>query len=97
MIRSLFLTHILNDEYEQVYIKRHPPARSREANTDVTKTVIQQLATRGNPIDSNVKIPNFTAEKKHVYSLVQKIILIYIANFALYDNCDGGEFYNSSV
>ncbi len=43
-------------------------------------------------------MPNFTAEKKHVYSLVQKIILIYIANFALHDNCEGGEFfYNSSV
>ncbi len=85
MIRSLFLMHILNDEYEQVYIKRHPPARSREANTDVTKTVIQRLATRVNLIDSNVK-------RKHVYSLVQNIILIYIANFALYDNCDGVNF-----
>ncbi len=43
-------------------------------------------------------MPNFTAEKKHVYSLVQKNILIYIANFALHDNCDRGEFfYNSSV
>ncbi len=41
---------------------------------------------------------NFTAEKKHVYSLVQKNILVYIANFALRDNCEGGEFfYNSSV
>ncbi len=35
-------------------------------------------------------MPNFTAEKKHVYSLVQKIILIYMANFALHDNCEGG-------
>ncbi len=38
-------------------------------------------------------MPNFTAEKKHVYCLVQKIILIFIANFALYDNCEGGEFF----
>ncbi len=35
---------------------------------------------------------NFTAEKKNVYSLVQKIMLIYIANFALHYNCEGGEF-----
>ncbi len=45
-------------------------------------------------------MPNFTAEK-NVYSLVQKIILVYIANFALHDNCEGGDFfyffYNSSV
>ncbi len=34
-------------------------------------------------------MPNFIAEKKHVYSLVQKKILIYIANFALHDNCEG--------
>ncbi len=37
-------------------------------------------------------MPNFTAEKKHVYNLVQKMILVYIANFALPDNCEGGEF-----
>ncbi len=28
-------------------------------------------------------MPNFTAEKKHVYSLVQKVILVYIAK-----NCE---------
>ncbi len=39
-------------------------------------------------------MPNFTAEKKHVYSLVQKVILVYIANFDLRYNC---EFYNSSI
>ncbi len=32
-------------------------------------------------------MPNFTAEKKYVYRLVQKVILVYIANVALYDNC----------
>ncbi len=31
---------------------------------------------------------NFTAEKKNVYSLVQKVDFVYIANFALHDNCD---------
>ncbi len=43
-------------------------------------------------------MPNFTAEK-NVYSLVQKMILGYIANFALHDNCESGViyFYNSSV
>ncbi len=38
-------------------------------------------------------MPNFTAEKKHVYSLVQKIILSCIANFALHDNSEGGAFF----
>ncbi len=38
-------------------------------------------------------MPNFTAEKKYVYSLVQKVILAYIANFALHDNCEGGDFF----
>ncbi len=43
-------------------------------------------------------MPNFTAAKNSVYSLVQKVFLLYIANFALYDNCEGGEFfYNSPV
>ncbi len=43
-------------------------------------------------------MPNFTAEKKYVYSLVQKVVEVYIANFALCDNCEGGEFfYNSSA
>ncbi len=37
-------------------------------------------------------MPNFTAEKK-VYSLVQKNILVYIANFALHDNCERGDFF----
>ncbi len=40
---------------------------------------------------------NFTAEF-FFYSLVQKVVLVYVANFALLDNCEGGEFfYNSSV
>ncbi len=38
-------------------------------------------------------MPNFTAEKKNIYSLVQKMILIYIANFALHDNCEGVNFF----
>ncbi len=33
-------------------------------------------------------MPNLTAEKKYVYSLVQKVFLVYIANFALRDNCE---------
>lgn len=32
-------------------------------------------------------------QKKHIYSLIQKIILVYIANFALCDNCKGSEFF----
>ncbi len=44
-----------------------------------------------------LKFPTLQQKKKNVYGL-QKIILIYIANFALHDNCEGGEFfYNSSV
>ncbi len=43
-------------------------------------------------------MPNFTAEKKYVYGLVQKVVLLYIANFALHYNCEGGDFfYYSSV
>ncbi len=39
-------------------------------------------------------MPNFTAEK-YVYSLVQKVDFVYIANFALHDNCERGAiFYN---
>ncbi len=36
-----------------VFSKRQPPALSRETNTDVTRTAIHRLATRGglNPID----------------------------------------------
>ncbi len=32
-------------------------------------------------------------QKKYVYSLVQKVVLVYIANFALHDNCEGGDFF----
>ncbi len=73
---------------------------SRETNTDVTKTVIHRLATRGglqkgvSPIDPpppHVKTPKFTADKS-VYSLVQKVVLVYIDNFALHYNCEGGGF-----
>ncbi len=35
-------------------------------------------------------MPNFTAEKKYVYGMVQKVVLVYIANF---DNCEGGDFF----
>ncbi len=45
-------------------------------------------------------MPKFTARKKniYIYNLVQKVVLVYIANFALHDNCEGGEFfYNLSV
>ncbi len=35
---------------------------------------------------------NFTAEK-NVYSLVQKVVLIYIAKFALRDNSEAGAFF----
>ncbi len=35
-------------------------------------------------------MPNFTAEKSD-YSLVQKGFSVYIANFALRDNCEEGE------
>ncbi len=73
--------------------KRQPPAFSREANTDVTKTVIHRLAPKGSQSHRpppHVKIPNSTAEKKK--------ILVYIANFALRDNCERVNFvYNSSV
>ncbi len=34
-------------------------------------------------------MPNFTVEK----SLVQKVVLVYIANFVLHYNCEGGEFF----
>ncbi len=37
-------------------------------------------------------MPNFTAEK-NVYSLVQKVVLVYIANIVLYDNCEGVKFF----
>ncbi len=81
------------------------PALSREANTDVTKTVIHRLDARGvlqkgvNPINPPpmLKFPTLQ-QKKHVYSLVQKVVLVYIANFVLHDNCEESElFYNSSV
>ncbi len=63
--------------------KRHPPALSREANTDVTKSVIHRLAAGGGLQ---------TGVDHNVYSLVQKVILAYIANFALRDNCEGVHF-----
>ncbi len=67
----------------------------------MTKTVIHRLAARGelqkgvNPIDPlhHVKKPNFTAEQIYVYNLVQKVVLVYIDNFAVHDNCKGGEFF----
>ncbi len=65
--------------------------------TNVTKTVIHRLDARGglqkgvSPIDTpppHVKMPTLQ-QKKHVYSLVQKVVLVYIANFVLHDNCEG--------
>ncbi len=38
-------------------------------------------------------MPNFTAEKKYVYRLVQKVVLVYIANFSLHDNCERSELF----
>ncbi len=40
-----------------------------------------------------LKCPTLQQKKKHVYSLVQKMILVYIANFTLLDNCEGGAFF----
>ncbi len=40
-----------------------------------------------------LKYPTLQQKKKHVYSLVQKMILIYITNFALHDNCEEGDFF----
>jgi len=45
----------------------------------------------------HVKIPNFTTEKKHVYSLEQKVVLVFIAYFALHDNCEGAELFFESL
>ncbi len=62
--------------------KRQPPAVSREANTDVTKTAIHRLATGGglqkgvNPIDPpppHVKMPNFTAENNMFTAWCKKL------------------------
>ncbi len=39
-----------------------------------------------------LKCPNLQ-QKKHVYSPVQKIILVYVANLAYHDKCEGGDFY----
>ncbi len=40
------------------------------------------------PIDPHhVKIPNFTAEK-NMLTAWYKVVLVYIANFALHDNCE---------
>ncbi len=67
---------------------------------EVTKTAIHRLAARGwlqkgvNPIDSPCKMPNFIAEKKYFDSLVQKMVLVYIAKFALHCNCERGEFFH---
>jgi len=41
---------------------------------------------------------NFTAEKNMFTAWWQIVVLVYIANFALHDDCEGGEFFdNSSV
>ncbi len=37
-------------------------------------------------------MPNFTAEKIMFTAWLKKIDLVYIANFALYDNCEWGDF-----
>jgi len=37
---------------------------------------------------------NFTAEKKNIFTAWWPIVfLVYIANFALHDDCEGGEFF----
>ncbi len=65
---------------------------------DVTKTVIRRLAARGglqkgvNPIDPPPHTKLYSS-KKYVYNLVQKVVLVYIANFALRDNCGGGGIF----
>ncbi len=41
----------------------------------------------------HVKMPNFTAETNMFTAWCKKMILINIANFALHDNCEGGEFF----
>ncbi len=38
-------------------------------------------------------MPNFKAEKNMFTASFKKCILVYIANFALHDNCEGGEFF----
>ncbi len=37
-------------------------------------------------------MPNFKAEK-NVYSLAQNVVVVYIAHFALRDNCEGTQFF----
>ncbi len=56
---------MLNFHQMSVTSKRQPPALSRETNTDVTKTAVHRLATRGglkkgvDPIEPpHVKMPN---------------------------------------
>lgn len=71
-----------------IHMEQQLPALSLKAYTEVTKTVNHRLATGGrlqkgvSSVDK-VKMPNFTAEI-NVYSLVQKVVSVYIANFALH-------------
>jgi len=41
----------------------------------------------------HVKMPNFTAGKKCLQPGAEKLLLVYIANSALHDNCEGGNFF----
>ncbi len=54
-----------------------------------SQNYISGLQKGVSPIDPppppHVKMPNFTAEK-YVYSLVKKVVLVYIANFDLREN-----------
>ncbi len=69
-----------------------------ETNTEVIKTAILRLAARGwLQKGAMLKCPTLQ-QKKYVYSLVPKVVLVHVANFALRDNCEGSDFfYNSSV
>ncbi len=62
-------------------------------------TAIHRLATRDwlqkrdpPPPPPMLKCPTLQ-QKTNVYSLVQKVVLVYIANFAFHENCEEGDFY----
>ncbi len=66
---------------------------------EVTKTAIHRLAARGwlqkgvSPIDPiMLKCPTLQQEKVYLQPGTN-VVLVYISNFALHDNCEGGEFF----
>ncbi len=66
---------------EKKKTKGQPPALSREANMDVTKTA------KPPPM---LKCPTLQQKKKFTACC---LVLVYIANFALRDNCEGVNFF----